>query len=86
MGSVIDLNLAGDGAWPDLEAKRQVGELIHVDATIGMTVLAGGMVSGLPSVAFRIDLPDGRVVVAETSWRLLAVACRTIAARYGWPD
>ena len=88
MSSAIDLKLDGDGAWPDLGAKRQAGELVHLGegSTIGVIVLEGGMSSGRASVAFRIDLPDGRVVVAETSWRLLAMACRAIAARHGWPE
>jgi hypothetical protein len=85
MSSVIDLTLDGDGAWPDLSLQRD--QTIHLaETTIGLAVLTGGMTSGRESVAFRLDLPDGKHVVAETSWRLLAAAARTIAARYGWPD
>ena len=85
MTNIIDLNLEGDGAWPDLASRRD--EIIHLaDATIGVTALDGGMTSGRASVAFRFDLPDGRTVVAETSWRALATAAQAIAARYGWPE
>jgi len=84
MASVIDLKLDGDGAWPDLMDKG----VIHLGdgTTIGLCVLPGGMTSGRPSVAFRLDLPDGQVVCAEASWRVLATAVRAIAARYGWPQ
>lgn len=83
MASIIDLNLNGDGAWPDLMDKG----VIHLgdDTAIGLCVLPAGMQSGMPSVAFRLDLPDGQVVMAEASWRVLATAAQAIAARYGWP-
>jgi hypothetical protein len=84
VASIIDLKLDGDGAWSDLLDKG----VIHLGdgTTIGMGVLPGGMTSGRPSVAFRFDLPDGGTVVAETSWRVLAIAVQAIAARYGWPE
>jgi hypothetical protein len=84
MASVINLKLDGDGAWSDLTG----APVIHLgDGTeIGLCVLPGGMTSGAPSVAFRLDLPDGQVVMAEASWRVLAVAVQAIAARYGWPE
>ena len=46
--------------------------------------LDGGMASGKPSVCFRIDLPDGRTVLAETSARLFVMAAAAIVGR--WPD
>jgi hypothetical protein len=84
MASIINLKLDGDGAWPDLIDKG----VIHLgdDTAIGLAVLAAGMTSGRPSVMFRFDLPDGGVVCAEASWRVLAVAAQAIAARYGWPE
>jgi hypothetical protein len=42
------------------------------------------MASGKPSVMLRIDLPDGRVVLAETSLRLFAAAAHAFASNY--PD
>lgn len=60
-------------------------EVIHLGqgTVIGLAVLSGGMQSGKPSIMLRIDLPDGRTVMAETSWRLLRSACDAISARYG---
>lgn len=81
--------LDGDGAHPDLDGKVGTDAVIHLgnDAPpISVTVLEGGTVSGQPSIMLRLDLPDGRTVLAETSWRLLAAASRAIAARYGWPE
>ena len=70
----LDIILHGDGCWPDL--KEHPDRVIHIagDAHIAMAALPGGMTSGKTSVAIRIDLPDGRVVVAETSLALLGTA------------
>ncbi len=79
MASIINLKLDGDGAWPELIDQP----VIHLgnDTAIGLAVLPAGMTSGRPSVMFRLDLPDGQVVCAEASWRVLATACQGIAAR-----
>ena len=78
---VINLKLDGDGAWPDL--KRE--DVIEAGGAIGMAPLAGGMSSGKTSVTLRIDLPDGRTVLAQTSLAALSVAIKAIWARYGDP-
>lgn len=73
--------LDGDNAWPDLKDK----EIIHLAngaRPVQVAVLPGGLRSGRPSVALRLDLPDGRVVVAETTARLFVSAARAISARY----
>lgn len=77
---IIDLKLEGEGAWPDLKDKA----VKHV-TRIGVSVLPDGMASGRPSVAFRLDLPGGDVVVAETSLRALLTTMDAIVARYGDP-
>lgn len=79
----LNLILQGEGAWPDLTD----GRLIHLGngaPPMQVAVLDKGMASGRPSVAVRLDLPDGRIVVAETTARLFCAAGRAIAARY--PD
>ncbi len=85
MACAIDIKLSGDGAWPDLAEKAAEGRLVHLgDGTvIGISALAGGMSSGGVSVAVRVDLPDGTVVVAETSLRLFLAAADALRARYG---
>jgi hypothetical protein len=68
--------------WPDLAEKH----VYHLTEGLDMTVLCieGGMKSGKPSVTLRIDLPNGAVVVAETSARLFCIAAHMIQARH--PD
>lgn len=70
-------------AWPEL--KEPGAKVVHTNAPIGVTALTGGMQSGKPSVAFRIDLPDGTVVIAETSLAFFLTAADTLKARYGDP-
>lgn len=77
----LTVKLEGDGAWPDLRTKN----FIHVAngaPPIEVAVLDGGLASGRPSVAIRIELPDGQTVVAETTARLFVTAGRAIAAKY----
>ena len=81
----ITMIMDGDNCWPDL--KDNLDKVIHLanDAPpLQVALLDKGMTSGRPSVMLRIDLPDGRVVLAETSLRLFALACRAFASKY--PD
>lgn len=73
----INLNL-DEPAWPDLPGKN----VIHYTDPIAMSALAAGMESGQPSVAFRFDLPDGSVVIAESSLAVLTMAVRGIGAKF----
>ena len=65
-------------AFPDLREK----EVILPESDIKVAVLDKGMESGRPSVAIRIDLPDGKVVLAETSARLFCTAAKVIMAKH----
>jgi len=76
---VIDLKLDGDAAWPDLPDR----EVLDCGARIGMAGLEAGMASGKTSVAVRVDLPDGRVAIVQTSLAALETAVRALVARYG---
>lgn len=73
----------GGISWPDL-ADREVIHLGNDAPPIQVGVLDHGMTSGQPSIGIRLDLPDGRSVVAETSARLFVTAANAIQARY--PD
>jgi hypothetical protein len=77
----IDLRLDQDGCWPDIGAKRQAGLLRISEAPIGIALLTEGMQSGRPSVSFRIDLPDGQLVLVQTSFRALYVALQAMEAK-----
>lgn len=67
--------------WPPTDRSK----IIHLGNGAGpmrVGVLSAGMTSGLPSVMIRHDLPDGQVVLAETSARLFCAAAKMIMARY----
>ena len=66
-------------AWPDLQSK-----FVLTSEDISIAALESGMASGRPSVAIRVNLSDGSVVIAQTSARLFAAAARAMMARY--PD
>jgi hypothetical protein len=76
---VLNIILDGDNCWPDLLEKK----VIHHTGAISVAALPGGMASGKTSVSIRIDLPDGTVLIAETSLQLFASAARAFVARYG---
>lgn len=70
-------------AWPELADGKTV--LHHTKDKMQVTALLGGMSSGAPSVALRIDLEDGSVVIAETSLALFLTAADGLKAKYGDP-
>ncbi len=75
----VDLSIE-DGAWrPYLGANPLQGKVSRIG------VLPRGMASGAPSAALCIVLDDGRAVLAETSWRNLALAAVALIARWGTP-
>jgi hypothetical protein len=80
----LTIILKGDGAWPDLAEKIKQGKLVTAQ-TFEVAALPGGMESGKPSVAVRLDLPDGKVLFAETSLSLFLTAADMFKTRYGDP-
>lgn len=81
---VIKLTLIGDiPVWPELQ---NLGEHLIIDCTgpaapaIQIALAYGGMVSGADSVLIRVDLPDGRVFVTETSAKMFLTAADAIRA------
>ena len=83
MTTQLILHLDGEGAFPDVKHAK----LIHLGngaQPIRVALLEHGMASGRPSVAIRLDLHDGTVIVAETSARLFCAAGRAIVAKH--PD
>mgnify|MGYP001569726087 CR=1 FL=1 len=83
---VIKVNTEGDNAWVDLRDRFESGDPTLIQAMGDGTVwelilLKGGMQSGKPSVGLRLDLPDGRVVVAETSWQAFLAAAGVLQAK-----
>jgi len=73
----IQVILDGDGSMPDLADRMD--DVIHLTGSeISFHALKTGMTSGKSSVAIRVNLPDGKVVVAETSMRLFLEAAKLI--------
>ena len=76
----LDVQLDGDGCWQDLELLQKRGAVLHSD-DLAIAYLPGGMASGAPSLTLRVNLPDGRVVLAQTSLALFEGALRAFKAR-----
>ena len=59
---------------------------VHMaDPLIQIVGIEKGMQSGRPSVMIRLDLPDGRVVIAETSLDAFQTANAVLRGRFGDP-
>lgn len=80
MTQIIHLRLEGDGAFSDLQDK--LDQVVHLTEPFTIAALEGGMISGRPSIAIRIDLPDGKVVIQETSILAFLAAADTIKAKF----
>lgn len=71
----IKIHVDGDNVWPDLRNKR-----VLAGEVTGVALLPEGMQSGLASVSYRIQLPTGEVVIAQTSLALLVGAAKAFIA------
>lgn len=81
--TMIHLVLEGDGAFRDLQGKED--RVIHLsDKPFTVAALDQGTTGGMPSVVIRLDLPDGRVVLQETTARLWVTVARALRGK--WPD
>lgn len=80
--AIVGKDLSGAPPWPNAT------ELIHLpDSTWYVAILEGGMRSGGTSIALRLDLPDGKAVIAETSAALWEGVARAIrGAEDRWRD
>lgn len=80
----IQVRLGKEPVWDDLGDKLEKGELIHItEGTIQMSGLKGGMTSGRASIAIRIDLPDGKTVIVEVSYRSFLLASSMLTSQLG---
>ena len=79
----LDIIFDGDGAWPDLAAPD--GPEVIPGLLDAVAALPNGTAKGKPAVALRITLPDGKVVIAQTTLALFWAAARGFVARHGDP-
>lgn len=75
------LNLDGTG-FADIERANKIVYVGQSGKPVQLAVLDKGTSKGRPSVAIRLDLHDGTVIIAETTARLLCTAARAIMAKY----
>lgn len=63
-------------------------DVVHIGngGTIQVASLEGGTTQGNPSVAISVKLPDGKVLLAETTLALLASTARALCAAHGRED
>jgi len=73
----IDLRLVGDEAFKDWSDKT----IYHL-TSFRMTGLREGTAQGNPTVMFGVEMPDGKVVVLETTLNLLESSIRALRARW----
>lgn len=64
--------------WPAPKGTKFVDAGVLADVAI----LDDGMQSGLPSVMIQLKLPDGTVVMAQQSARMMAMLGRLIMVKY----
>lgn len=76
----IEIILDGDGSRPAWAHAK-----VHRVQDFGISGLARGMLSGKPSIAILIDLPNGEKVFAENSLANFLQAADALKAYYGDP-
>jgi hypothetical protein len=75
----LKILLEGDGALFHVRDRVVEGEMTTI------LLLDGGMGSGRPSIGVVIELPDGKVVLGQTSLSLLLIAAELFKAKHGDP-
>ena len=88
----VTINLTGErDAWPDIFDPRSpvAGKVTHLPAvgmtTLGFAILPEYTEQKRPGVAIRVNLPNGHVVVADTTLAMFLTAADAFKARYGDP-
>jgi hypothetical protein len=78
----LNIILDGDGCWPDLHEKApaQVKWDSHIGAP-SIAKLPMGTLGGNDSVALRLDMPDGSVVITQFTMKLFLAAADAFRAR-----
>lgn len=76
--------LLKEPAWPEL-ATRQADLIYLQNSHLQLALVRGGTRSGKDTVIMRIDLPQGRVLLFETTLAIWGTALDTIRAA-GHPE
>lgn len=78
---VIKLILDGDRAFFDLQGRES--DIIHRKEPFTVAAPARGMKPGHPILAIRIDLPDKKVLIQETSVAAWLAVARALEGKFG---
>lgn len=71
----IDLQLNGEGCWPELRDNFTEGQIV------GIARLPNSTEAGASAVTMRIQMPDGSTVLAQITTKLLNMAMAGINTR-----
>jgi hypothetical protein len=66
----LSVIMNAENCWPELKDNHVQGEWV------GIARLSHGTASGKPTVIVRIELPDGQIVLAQTTLAILSTAVR----------
>ncbi len=84
----IDIKMDGDGCWPDLKEKHAAGQVEWHASLASVSLLPDGEVTDLtgksrrvPIVTLRIEMPDGKVALAQVKLEMLDTIVRGFKSR-----
>jgi hypothetical protein len=81
------MNISINEGWADIPELQRNDKLVDLTGNnapfIEAVLIDGGMASGAASVILRMKLPDGKVLVAETSLALFLSAADVMRAAHG---
>ena len=75
----LDVQIDGNNCWPDLVDENGKPEFV-VGELIGIARLTNATTTGASSVTLRVELPDGRTILAQTTLALIDVAVMAFKA------
>lgn len=83
--TVVKLIIDGEGCWPDAipDNPKMIDATGPDGSKITFAGLPRGTRGGKPTVTIRIDLPDGRFILTETTLQLLKSTTNALVAVYG---
>ena len=81
---LLDIILEGDGALRGRDVSRM--KVADNSKPLTLVLLNGGMESGMHSVSFYIEMPDGSSVFAETSLALFFGAADAFRGRLQYEE
>ena len=74
------------GLWPDLISKAEQGNVTVLgqhDLPIQLVAIGSGLLGGSPTVAMRLDLPNGHTIVGITRMSALLPIVSSLRTSYG---